>query len=65
MQAIGNFIKISKPNTRIKYIEAKDFGRVIHEAMIKKNTMVELENFKDMFSSFDVLLIDDIQFIQT
>ncbi|NOQ50380.1 MAG: chromosomal replication initiator protein DnaA [Mycoplasmataceae bacterium] len=65
LHAIGNYAKDRNPNFTIKYIEAKDFGSLVTKAAMSKNAGNRLENIKDEFANYDMLLIDDIQFIQT
>ncbi len=66
LHSIGNHSKKRNTNIRIKYIEAKDIGKVIHEAMKDRGNIISnLEEVKDKFLKFDILLIDDIQFIQS
>lgn len=65
LHAIGNKIKSEFSYKKIKYIESKDFGKIVHEAMQNENTSLELEKVKNEYLQYDVLLIDDIQMIQS
>ncbi len=64
LHAIGNQSIKNLPNFRVKYIQAKDFGELVHEAIKSKNTSDNLEKIKQKYSKYNMLLIDDIQFIQ-
>ena len=60
LQAIGNHILAKNPNTRIGYLSAETFVNELIE-LIRKNAMTQFRN--KYRESFDILLIDDIQFI--
>ncbi len=64
LHAIGNQSIKNLPNFRVKYIQAKDFGELVHDAIKSKNTSDSLEQIKQKYSKYNMLLIDDIQFIQ-
>lgn len=59
MQAIGNSILNSLPQTKIIYITSETFTNEIVSAIQTKKAL----HFKHKYRSADVLLIDDIQFI--
>ncbi|MBI2507285.1 MAG: chromosomal replication initiator protein DnaA [Candidatus Niyogibacteria bacterium] len=59
MQAIGNKIKNDHPEKKVYYLSAERFANELVSA-IRNN---ETNFFKDKYRSFDVLIIDDIQFI--
>jgi chromosomal replication initiator protein len=58
LQAIGNQIRISNPQTKICYMHAE---RYIADVVRAYQTN-KFEEFKQFYHSLDVLLIDDIQF---
>lgn len=62
LHGIGNKIKETYPNFSIKYLESKDFKNLIYEQKI--NT-VRVRGIHNEFLSYDVLLIDDIQMLQS
>ena len=61
MHAIGNYItKVTKPGAKILYFTAEDF---VEEYIKFIKGEKEAESLKDYISSFDVLLLDDVQFL--
>lgn len=66
LHAIGNNAIEQKSYKKIKYIEAKDFGQIVVRATTSgdKNIDKNLEEIRNEFLSYDLLLVDDIQFIQ-
>lgn len=60
LQSIGNYIHQNFPNKRIIYVTAEQFTDA-YTVAVKDGT---IQAFKDLFRSVDVLLIDDIQFIE-
>ena len=61
LHAIGNYIsKISRPGSKILYISANDF---VEEYVKFAKGEKESESIKDFVCTFDVLLLDDIQFM--
>ena len=62
LHAIGNYIKsTSKPGAKILYIDANDF---VEEYVKFVKGEKESETLKDFFSTVDVLLFDDVQFLE-
>ena len=62
LHAIGNYIKnVSKPGAKVLYINANDF---VDEYIRFVKGEKESETLKDFFSTIDVLLLDDVQFLQ-
>lgn len=59
MNAIGHAVARAKPNTTILYLSAEQFMYKFIRALKDKSTL----NFKELFRSVDILMIDDIQFI--
>ena len=67
MQAIGHKILRNFPNLKIRYTKAEEFGNKLIESLNTcKNTgdlNEKMRKFRDMHRNVDVLLIDDIQWI--
>ena len=67
MHAIGHKILKNFPNIRIRYTKAEDFGNKLVESLAScKNSgdvNEKMRKFRDMHRNVDVLLIDDIQYI--
>ena len=61
MQAIGNEILKRNPKKKIVYVSIEQFMNELIES-IRKNTN---EEFRKKYRAIDVLIIDDIQFIET
>jgi chromosomal replication initiator protein len=59
MHAIGNHLKNSEPNAKVKYLHAE---RYVHD-VVKAYENKSFDSFKKNYHSLDLLLIDDIQFI--
>ena len=59
IHAIGNHLKLLKPDSKIKYLHAE---RYVH-AVVKAYENKSFDSFKKTFHNLDLLLIDDIQFI--
>lgn len=60
MQSIGNYIYNQNPKSKIAFITAEDFIREFTNSIYTKTT----ENFKRKYRNVDVLMIDDIHFLQ-
>ncbi len=67
MQAIGHKILRNFPNLKVRYTKAEEFGNKLIESLNTcKNTSdlnEKMRKFRDMHRNVDVLLIDDIQWI--
>ena len=61
LHAVGNAIKAKKPNAKILYIDANDF---VDEYVKYVKGEKDSETLKDFVCGFDVLLFDDVQFLQ-
>lgn len=59
LQAVGNEIVKQSPKTKILYITSEKFTNDYINAIRTKQT----KEFRDIYRSVDILLIDDIQFI--
>ena len=60
MQALGNFIDSNNEKSKIAYTSAENFTNEF-TASLKNQT---IDNFKKKYRSLDVLLLDDIQFLE-
>lgn len=60
MQAIGNELKRKNPSLSICYLTAETFLNEYVNALQQKG----MESFRDKYRTIDVLLVDDIQFLQ-
>ena len=59
MHAIGNYIFNKDPNINIAYISSEKFVNELINSIHDDTT----ESFRDKYRNFDILLIDDIQFL--
>ncbi len=68
MQAIGYKILKNFPNLKVRYTKAEEFGNKLIEVLTTNKSSVDLnekmKKFRDMHRNIDVLLIDDIQWIE-
>lgn len=64
LHAIGNEILRREPWKKVRYVEMTSF---LNEFVftVRQNTRQALESFKLKFQSYDTLLIDDIQFLNS
>ena len=61
LHAVGNAIKDKKPNAKILYVGANDF---VDEYINFVKGEKDSETLKDFVCGYDVLLFDDVQFLQ-
>jgi chromosomal replication initiator protein len=59
IQAIGNTIKVKYPNKKIYYVSLERFAIDYINSIANKNP----NSFKEKYRKYDVLIMDDIQFI--
>lgn len=62
LHAIGNKMFETFPNLTVKYLESKDFKDLIYDSGVNTQNIKQIN--KDLLK-YDVLLIDDIQMIQS
>ncbi len=60
VQAVANFIRRNSPKTRFLYVQCEQFVNEFINAISTRN----YEGFRNKYRNIDVLLIDDIQFIE-
>lgn len=60
MQAIGNYIYNKNDKLKICYISAENFGNEFTSSLASK----KINEFKNKYRNLDVLLLDDIHFLQ-
>lgn len=60
MLAIHEYIRRENPDMAVIYITSEDFANELYHYIAEKNT----EAFREKYRNVDVLLMDDIQFIQ-
>ena len=63
LHAIGNYIKETKPNLKIKYVTCEQFTNDYIESLGSAGKTKTYSEFRDKYRSCDVLMVDDIQFI--
>ena len=61
MQSIGNYILETKPEKKVLYVRTQDFV----EEYVKAGRTAEYDAFSEKFSNIDVLLVDDVQFLES
>ena len=66
MQAIGHYILFNNPNLRVKYTKTDDYvNDYISYSRKSNNTVENMSKFYKKYNNIDVILIDDIQFIES
>src|SRR5699024_6479018 len=60
MHAIGHYVREHEPNTNVLYLSSEKFTNEFINAIMDNKTI----NFRNKYRNVDVLLIDDIKFIQ-
>jgi len=61
MQAIGNEVLKNNPNKKVVYVSIEQFLNEMIEAIRTKRN----ENFRSKYREVDLLIIDDVQFVET
>lgn len=66
MQAIGHYIMFNNPKLKVKYIKTEDFtNELINNIRRGGDVNDRMSKFRQKFRNVDVLLLDDIQFIES
>lgn len=65
MQAIGHHIIFNKPNLKVKYIKTEEYvNELINNLRVSGERAKRMDKFRQKYRNIDVLLLDDIQFIE-
>ena len=64
MTSIGNYILDDNLNINVVYTSTQKFAEDYFLATSNKNSREKIENFYNKYNSADVLLVDDIQFLE-
>ncbi len=66
MQAIGHYIIFNKPKLRVKYIKTEEYvNELIKNLQHGGERNSRMDKFRQKYRNVDVLLIDDIQFLES
>ena len=66
MQAIGHYIIFNKPKLKVKYIKTEQYvNELIENLHLGSDRNQRMHKFRQKYRNVDVLLIDDIQFIES
>ena len=65
MQAIGHYAIFNLPRKKVKYIKTQDYVNQYIESTRGKDSREMMAKFRQRFRNVDILLIDDIQFIES
>ncbi len=66
MQAIGHYIVFNSPKLKVRYIKTEDFTNELINNIRKGGDINErMSKFRQKYRNVDVLLLDDIQFIES
>ena len=66
MQAIGHHILFHRPKLRVKYVKTEEYINEVISSIQKANDRVSrMDKFRQKYRNVDVLLLDDIQFLES
>ena len=66
MQAIGHYTIFNNPKLKVKYTKTEDYvNDFISNSRNSKDTVENMSKFNKKYTNIDVILIDDIQFIES
>ena len=66
MQAIGHYIIFNNPKLKVKYTNTEDYvNDFISNSRKTKDSVENMSKFNKKYTNIDVILIDDIQFIES
>lgn len=66
MQAIGHYIVFNNPKLKVKYIKTEDFtNELINNIRRGGDINDRMSKFRQKYRNVDVLLLDDIQFVES
>lgn len=67
IQAIGNYVKNTYPEMRVHYVTSErfvsDYINSVQSAQSNPNNSNKINNFKEKYRKYDVLIMDDVQFL--
>lgn len=67
IQAVGNYLKHMYPEMRLHYVTsekfASDYVNSVQSQQTDPNKSNKINNFKEKYRKYDVLIMDDIQFL--
>ncbi|MDE5617805.1 MAG: chromosomal replication initiator protein DnaA [Ureaplasma sp.] len=64
LSAVANEYKIKWTNKKLRYVNAQTFLKELYIIFEEKNNnSLKIEEFKNIYSEYDILLIDDIQYL--
>lgn len=64
LHAIGNYIKTINPTLKVLYVTCEQFTNSYIDSLRSGNKEKSISNFREKFRNVDVLIVDDIQFIE-
>lgn len=66
MQAIGHYIVFNSPKLKVRYIKTEDFTNELINNIRRGGDIAErMSKFRQKYRNIDVLLLDDIQFVES
>jgi chromosomal replication initiator protein len=65
MQAIGHYIVFNKPKLKVKYIKTEEYFNELIKNLQTGDKTNRMDKFRQKYRNVDVLLIDDIQFLES
>lgn len=66
MQAIGHYVIFNKPKLKVKYIKTEEYvNELIKNLQQGGERNARMEKFRQKYRNVDILLIDDIQFLES
>ncbi len=66
MQAVGHYIIFHKPKLKVRYIKTEEYvNELIKNLQHGGERNARMEKFRQKYRNIDVLLIDDIQFLES
>ena len=66
MQAIGHYTIFHNPKLKVKYTKTEDYvNDFISNSRNSKDTIENMSKFNKKYTNIDIILIDDIQFIES
>ena len=66
MQAIGHYVIFNKPKLKVRYIKTEEYvNELIKNLQHGGERNSRMEKFRQKYRNIDVLLIDDIQFLES